>query len=237
MRQVTVSGLTVRIAGGEDREGGGTGPLVVLLHGFGAPGDDLVPLHRQLDVPRDVRFAFPAAPVDLAELIGPQYYGGRAWWMIDLETLGAAARGERPDRSHLVPEGLAEARAAVTSALEELMSSLGAAPERTILGGFSQGAMLALDVALHRASPLAGLILLIAREAWQPLLPKLAGVPVIQSHGRGDPLLGFDVAERLRDLLVAAGAHVTWVPFLGGHGIPDGVLDAAAALIRRVASR
>ncbi|MDR4500552.1 MAG: hypothetical protein MRJ96_03745 [Nitrospirales bacterium] len=42
MKERTIAGLQVRIAGGNDREGGGTGPVVVLLHGFGAPGDDLV---------------------------------------------------------------------------------------------------------------------------------------------------------------------------------------------------
>src|SRR5262245_45871791 len=83
MKDAIIGGGRVKLAGGTDREGGGEGPLVVLLHGFGAPGDDLVPLFRQLDVPRSVRFAFPEAPIDLGELVGPAYAGGRAWWMID----------------------------------------------------------------------------------------------------------------------------------------------------------
>jgi phospholipase/carboxylesterase len=196
-------------------------------------------LYRQLDVPHGVSFAFPAAPVDLAELLGRQYAGARAWWMIDPATLDAATRGERPDRSHLVPEGLVEARAAVQGVLDELSTLLEAKPEQTILGGFSQGAMLSLDVALHRAKAPAGVILmsgtLIARDEWQPLLPKLHGVPVLQSHGRTDPLLGFGIAERLRDLLKGAGADVRWVEFAGGHTIPNGVLDGASALIRQIA--
>jgi phospholipase/carboxylesterase len=44
MRVDKLGGLTVRLTGGTDGKGGGNGPLVVLLHGFGAPGDDLVPL-------------------------------------------------------------------------------------------------------------------------------------------------------------------------------------------------
>ena len=40
MRMHTYGGLDVSIAGGPDREGGGNGPVVILLHGFGAPGDD-----------------------------------------------------------------------------------------------------------------------------------------------------------------------------------------------------
>ena len=57
MREETIAGLQVRFTGGTDRNGGGDGPLVVLMHGFGAPGTDLVPLARVLDVPREVRFA------------------------------------------------------------------------------------------------------------------------------------------------------------------------------------
>ena len=44
MRIAQFGGLTVRLTGGTDGKGGGNGPIVVLLHGFGAPGDDLVPL-------------------------------------------------------------------------------------------------------------------------------------------------------------------------------------------------
>src|SRR6185369_8839181 len=103
MKDVIVKGSRVRLAGGEDRDGGGDGPLVVLLHGFGAPGDDLVPLFRQLDVPREVRFAFPAAPLDLRTL-GAGYAGGRAWWMIDVAALDARARGgTRERRTDTVP--------------------------------------------------------------------------------------------------------------------------------------
>src|SRR3984957_4543524 len=108
MRDETFGGLHVRLTGGPDRQGGGDGPLVVLMHGFGAPGEDLVPLARVLDVPREVRFAFPEAPLDL----GPMAMGGGAWWWIDPARLQRAAMGGPPeDRSSEVPEGLLQARA------------------------------------------------------------------------------------------------------------------------------
>ena len=44
MREIQLGGLRTRVTGGTDGKGGGNGPLVVLLHGFGAPGNDLVPL-------------------------------------------------------------------------------------------------------------------------------------------------------------------------------------------------
>ena len=51
MKTISFGGLSCRLVGGADREGGGDGPLVVLLHGFGAPGDDLVQLWRVIDAP------------------------------------------------------------------------------------------------------------------------------------------------------------------------------------------
>jgi phospholipase/carboxylesterase len=228
------------VAGGEDREGGGDGPLVVLCHGFGAPGEDLVPLFRQLTVAREVRFAFPAAPLDLAATLGPAYRGGRAWWMIDPKSLEEAQRGVRRDRSHVVPEGLVEARTMVTDLLGELGRLLASRPEKTILGGFSQGAMVSLDVALRLPHRLAGLCLMsgsiVAIDEWQPLLGTLKSVPIVQSHGRSDPLLPFDIAETLRDLLRAAGADVRWTEFSGGHTITGSVLDELGKLVNDVSA-
>ena len=78
--------------GGDDDRGGGDGPAVVLCHGFGAPGDDLVPLAEVLSAPPRTRFFFPEAPLAL-----PAPYGdARAWWMLDLlrlEASFAAGRG------------------------------------------------------------------------------------------------------------------------------------------------
>jgi phospholipase/carboxylesterase len=236
MREQIIAGTKVRITGGTDREGGGDGPLVVLLHGFGAPGDDLVPLYRQLDVPHEVRFAFPEALLDLGAEFGPQYSGARAWWMIDPMAL---ASGLRTDRSHVVPDGLVEARQRVLDILSGLEVQLGAPRNRTILGGFSQGAMLSMDVAVRSETPFAGHALMsgtiIAADEWTPGLSKLARVPVMQSHGRADPLLSFEAAERLRNLLRDAGSDVRWVEFAGGHTITGSVLDALGKLVRDVA--
>jgi phospholipase/carboxylesterase len=226
--------LEVVLTGGADREGGGDGPVVVLLHGFGAPGDDLVPLWRVLDVPRETRFVFPAAPLSLASL---GYGPGRAWWHIDMAAL---QRGDRR-LSTDVPAGMAEARAAVTELLAIIETDWKVAPSRTVLGGFSQGAMLSIDVALRQSAKLAGLVVmsgtLIAEHEWRALLaePRASPrVPVFQSHGSADPILPFPLAETLRDVLSAAGHEVTWCPFRGGHEIPPVVLEGVGKLVSRV---
>jgi len=216
--------LSVRLTGGSDREGGGDGPLVVLFHGFGAPGEDLVPLGRVMHVPDGTRFAFPAAPIQL-----PMGFGdARAWWEIDVMALEQAiARGEVRDMSGTVPDGLPEARALAVDAVAALIEALG--PSRVVLGGFSQGAMLALDVALHSDVELAGLVLmsgtLLAEKEWRARLDARSGLPIFQSHGRLDPLLSYDIAERLKQMLDEGGLPVTFVPFRGAHEIPPTVLS------------
>ncbi len=232
MRKEMFGVLSACVTGGTDGKGGGDGPVVVLLHGFGAPGDDLVALGRMLRVPKGVRYVFPAAPLSLAAM---GYGDGRAWWMLDLDMMERRARGERIDRSEDVPDGLVQARSQLSDCLSELESRLDVAADKVILGGFSQGAMLACDVALHREQAPAGLILLsstlLARSEWAPRMASRAGLAVLQSHGRSDALLPYRDAEALRDLWQAAGADLTFVEFPGGHEIPPGVLDAMARFI------
>ncbi len=234
MRVTEFSGLVARVVGGTDREGGGEGPVVVLLHGFGAPGDDLVSLARVLGAPTGTRFVFPEAPLDL----GVEYANGRAWWPIDMAMrMRLQALGVARDVSE-VPEGLVNAREKVQSLLRDVTATLRAPPGKVVLGGFSQGAMLSLDVALHSGGALAGLLLLsgthIAATEWAARYDERRGLPVFMSHGDADPLLAFGIAERLRDTLRAHDIPVEWVAFHGGHAIPMDIIQKASAFLRRV---
>lgn len=231
-RVETFGGLTCRVQGGRDGRGGGDGGVVVLLHGFGAPGADLVPLGSAMRAPAGTRFVFPEAPLAL-----PWGYDSRAWWMIDIEKLERALQEGRPrDMADEVPPGLPPARESMLALLEDVRAELGAPASRVVLGGFSQGSMLALDVALRMPSPPAGLVLwsttLLTEREWTPLLPGRAGLPVFMSHGTQDPLLPFFAAEELKDLLVAAGWRVTWRPFRGPHAIPEEAIEGAGDLVR-----
>jgi phospholipase/carboxylesterase len=236
MRIVEHAGLQVRLLGGPDREGGGDGPLVVLLHGFGAPGDDLIALQRVIPVAREVRFAFPAAPLEPPDF---RAFGGRAWWPLDVMALQrAAAEGRGRERTLAVPPGLPEARAQLLTLLDELERDLQVPSGKLILGGFSQGSMLACDLALHSDRALAGLVLfsstLVSRDEWQTRMPARKGLPILQTHGEFDPLLSLDLAVELRDMFRTAGAQVEWVQFRGGHELPGPVLEAFGHFIARV---
>lgn len=234
MRKTTFGELRAHVVGA-DGDGAGTGPIVVLLHGFGAPGTDLVGLAQEIPAPPGTRFVFPMAPITLER--GPEDYVGRAWWMIDMAVLQVAVLTRSYDvlvRSE--PEGLARAREAVIGLLDRVQDELGRdAP--LFIGGFSQGAMLSTDVVLRTDRAFAGLIVLsgtlIAEAEWTARAPARRGLPVFQSHGREDPILPFTVAEMLRERLRAAELSVEWHAFSGGHGIPRELLGDLGAFLRR----
>lgn len=232
MREEQVGGLRTRITGGIDGKGGGNGPLVLLLHGFGAPGDDLVPLADVLAVPAGTRFVFPEGPLSLS--FGPR--DARAWWLIDMARIASdRAAGRVRDLSQDIPKGLAPAREHMLAFLKEVEQKFAADPRKTILGGFSQGAMLSCDLMLRTTQLYAGLVqlsgTLLAKQEWAPLLPKRKGLPVFQSHGTQDEVLPYAGAEGLRDQLTHAGLSVEWHSFRGGHEIPRLVLQRLGQFI------
>ena len=215
---------------------GGQGPLtVVLMHGYGAPGDDLVGLAGAVDAPAGTTFLFPEAPLPLS-VPGMAFLGdARAWWPVDIGRYERAIRqGAIEQLVDDEPEGMSASSAAVVEMLaaldEETKASLprAAKPSRIVLGGFSQGSMLATDVALRTTRPLAGLVILsgtlVAAREWLPKMAGRKGLRVFQSHGKADPILPFVLAERLEHLLTDAGLNVSFTPFEGGHGIPPSVM-------------
>lgn len=231
MREERFGDITVRLTGGEDREGGGEGPLVVLMHGFGAPGTDLLGLWRVLDVPRSVRFAFPEAPHEI-----PGMYGARAWWMLDAgRAQSALAEGPRSYADE-IPAGMEDATEQVVNMLAEMQEALGVANERLVVGGFSQGSMAACNAVFTRDVTPGGLVILsgtpVNLSAWKAGMPERPRLRVFQSHGEQDPLLSFRAAEDLRDEMRAAGLRTEWLPFRGGHEIPMPVLDALARFVK-----
>lgn len=234
MREIISGGLKTRLTGGTDGLGGGSGPVVVLLHGFGAPGDDLVALGDALDVPKGTRFLFPEGPLPLNMGFGDS----RAWWIIDMARLEAdRAAGRLRDLSNEVPRGLPAARTTLETFLTQLPRAMSIDYTKTVIGGFSQGAMLTCDVVMRTSHPFAGLVqlsgALLAKQDWRPGVGKRTGLPVFQSHGTQDAILPFVMAERLRDELTHHGLSVEWHSFRGGHEIPEPVIQRLSAFLTK----
>jgi phospholipase/carboxylesterase len=212
---------------------------VVLCHGFGASGTDLVPLAQELlarapALGDSVRFIFPAAPLSL------EGFGGeaRAWWPIDFEAVVAARASGPQGRAAMrarVPEGLAAARRQLAACVEAVCQTSGLPMARVVLGGFSQGGMVTTDLALRQDEAPAALVVLsgtlVAETEWRARAIRRQGLHVLQSHGRQDPILPFEDAVALQALLAAAGLDVDFLPFDGGHTIPLEVLDRLGSLL------
>lgn len=196
---------------------------VMMLHGFGANYDDLASLAPHLDPRGEWNWVFPNGILEIP--LGPHMVG-RAWFPIRMAEIEAAAmRGDVVDFADVLPEGMDEAG----KRLAALIKHLHIEPEHLVIGGFSQGAMMAIQVMNSLAGDIKGLVLfsgtLINRLAWVDRLPSRAAVPFIQSHGRSDPMLGFSHAVRLHETLQKAGLHGEFLAFDGGHEIPFPVIQ------------
>lgn len=217
--------------------------LVCFCHGYGAPGTDLVGLAQELVTLRPelakARFVFPEAPL-VPDGMGP--WGGRAWWQIDLMALqDAIENGKERVLADSEPDGLASARKKLMAALELALAQAKLPWSRLVLGGFSQGAMLAVDTALRADEPAAQVIAfsptLLCEAVWQRYAEKRRGLPVFISHGKVDPLLPFRQTEALVTLLTDAGLVVDFVPFMGPHTIAFEGLERAAEHLAALTAR
>ena len=214
---------------------------VILCHGFGAGGTDLVPLGFELRAmdetfSESLQMIFPAALLSLDDQGMP---GGRAWWHIDMTALMEAISSGtlRLMRDEHPPE-LPAAREALLELIREVQAETDLPLNRFVLGGFSQGAMLATDVALHLPETVGALCLfsgtLLCETVWRPLAARHPTLRVLQSHGRHDMILPFEAARWLRDMLQDAGMDVEFIEFSGDHTIPAEALPQFAALLREL---
>lgn len=200
---------------------------VVCLHGYGADMRDLAPLADELRTKRPITWFFPDAPEVLD-------WGGRAWFPIDVAAFEEAQRTGTPrDLSLREPPGMEWAR----EELQRFIAELGVSWERIVLMGFSQGAMLAVDLALRAEAAPAGVAILsgtlVDKKTAAGLAPSKKGMPFFQSHGSVDPILGFAQARALEKVLVEAGWKGQLRRFEGGHAIPAEILEGLAGWLEK----
>ena len=204
---------------------GGKGPpTFVLLHGYCSSERDWVPFAKSIQLPRSTRFLFPRGPEAAKRTDGGP--AGRAWWHLDLAA-DVRDHGLGADLSAEKPPGIEHAAQAVRALLTRQGNR---AAQPFILGGFSQGAMVAAQVAFRSDEPLRALVLLsgtlVDERSWKANFARRKGLRAFIAHGRSDPTLSFEAADRMRSEMAAAGIEVTWFPFDGGHEIPTEVVVA-----------
>jgi phospholipase/carboxylesterase len=186
---------------------------VICLHGLGADGNDLTSLAAEIPMPNrlGVRYIFPHAPIRAISINGGARM--RAWYDIKIPSL-------------TLQEDEAAIRESETliQQLIEREKQRGIAAHNIILAGFSQGAVMTLQVGLRYPERLAGLI---ALSGYLPLQNTVEierseinrDIPIFMAHGTLDPIvpntLGILSREKLRHL----GYNVEWHDYIMGHQI------------------
>ncbi|SES67100.1 alpha/beta hydrolase [Oceanicella actignis] len=188
--------------------------VVILLHGYGADGEDLIGIGDALaDHMPNTLFMAPDAPEPCS--INPM---GRQWFPIPwMDGSTEAQMAESFDRSVRL----------LHAYLDSVAEETGVPAAQTALIGFSQGTMMALHVGLRRPEQLAGIVGFSGRLLAPERLPaELASrPPVLLVHGDMDEVVPPSSLDEAREALADAGVPVaTHVSRGMGHGIaPDGL--------------
>jgi len=189
--------------------------LLVLHHGRGADDRDLLPLAEVLDPQHRLQVVCPRAPLSLPG--SPGFH----WYLVP--------RVGTPD-----PETFWAAVAALAGLHDELWQRTGIKPARTVLGGFSMGAVMSYALGLSGERPRPGGILACSGflpqvAGWEPDLTGCRGLGVFIAHGRRDPVIGVEFARTAQERLRAGGLEVSYHESDAAHHIDPRELPAAAA--------
>jgi phospholipase/carboxylesterase len=205
------------LAGGKPRR------LVILLHGLGADGNDLIGLQQYWGrlVP-DAEFISPNAPFpcDMAPY-------GYQWFSVQDRIPAAVLAGVRA------------AAPMLDAFIDEEVQKRGLTEADTALVGFSQGTMMSLYVGLRRAKQLAGILGYSGRLIAPELLAGelRSRPPVLLVHGTHDPMVPFESLAHAETALKTAGVPVETLACPGiEHSIDPEGLQRGGAFLQRVLS-
>lgn len=192
---------------------------LLLLHGRATSEFDLLPLFDELDPARRLVGIAPRGPLSLPP-------GGAHWY--------AVKRVGYPD-----PATFHATFDRLCAWLDALAQELAVGPGRTVVGGFSQGAVMSYALALASGRPRpAGLL---ALSGFVPIVEGLEldfegleGFPAALGHGTNDPIIDVSFGRAARDRLEAARAAVTWRESPIGHGVDPDYLPELRAWLEAV---
>jgi len=201
-------------------------PTIVLLHGYGANGRDLIDCASFFKNASQYRWLFPEAPLEL-ESFGSS---SKAWFDLDIMAFQRSLmKGEDVLFDQKTFSRIEKLIDSLKFALTEIHLNL----NNCILGGFSQGSMVALMAALMWKVPLKGVLLFSSADVygekkWNELVDLSSHrAPIFQSHGTFDQVLGYESAKNLHERLRKSNFKVDFHPFQGSHEIPSSILSAA----------
>ena len=197
--------------------GGIASSLILLLHGWGADGNDLANLAH----PISVRFPGAAFFVPNGPAPCKMNPSGREWFDLD-------------DRVN----GPIMAAPFIDNALSDALDILNLAPSALALVGFSQGAMMSLHCGLRKTPAPAAIIsfsgtLLLDEDLVQNSVSAPYS-PVLLVHGTKDEVVPFQFQAASRDMLQARSIEVETLECVGlGHGIDSDGLSAAISFLAK----
>jgi phospholipase/carboxylesterase len=199
------------------REAAGTPEgLLVLHHGRATDEYDLLPLADALDPERRLLAVTPRGPLSLPP-------GGAHWYVVP--------RVGYPD-----PETFATTYATLAAWHDALAEHTGIPPERTVLGGFSQGTVMSYALGLGPDRPRPAGVLALSGfiptvPSWAPDLERpLPRIAI--GHGTADPIIPVDFARQAHETLEAAGADLLYREYPLPHAIDPGFLRELSAWLR-----
>lgn len=195
---------------------------ILLLHGLGADGHDLEGILPHLQLPADARwrFVFPNAPERPVTINGGMHM--RAWYDID------PAAGLDSGHGDIATSA---AQAAAVIGREE---ARGVDPARIVIGGFSQGGVIAIEAGLGYPRRLAGIVGLSTylhdhARITERLSLANAQLPLFLAHGLMDPMIPIQRAATGRSTLTELGYPVSWQEYPMAHEICLEELQALSA--------
>ncbi len=190
---------------------------LVLNHGRGTDESDLHDLLDEIDPDRRLLGLTPGAPLTD---VPP---GGRHWYIVE--------RVGFPDR-----DTFRTSYALLTGFLDETLAERGIGWERTVIGGFSMGAVMSYAVALGDGRPSPAAIIALSGfvptvEGWQPELDGREGLPVLIHHGQNDPVISVEFGRSAARLLTDGGLDVTYLESDAAHWVPPQLLPRVRELV------
>ena len=211
-----------------------TGPdttaSVIWMHGLGASATDFAGMPQELDLRGldAIRFIFPYAPT--RPVTANNGYVMPAWY--DFLHFDFNQQGREDE---------ATIRASQES-IEQLIAqevARGIAPSRIVIAGFSQGCVMTLQTGLRHPQRLGGLMCL---SGYLALADKLEAersdaardTPIFMAHGRADPVIPIEYANKSRDFLAGLGYKIEWHEYNMPHAVCPEEVGHIGAWLRHV---